>query len=483
MAALKALPLVLGVFAVAATTAIAAFDIIYAVTLNHSSTPQFLRIISIIAAGLASVTVVLASVLLGRQVRYRNGMPLGNQGHQHTYFQAGFGGIFGLLSAVATALLLGTMQQNLSKLPMRILGTSTRSMVLGCFVVWAVSLLSQTTFVICMILVPRKEFQRQIQRYSNTQVLQTIANQTMSRPQDESDAQEKSHRGSSSTDSKFPPTSSNRSRSGSDTMASIRSSLNNMVRPMDSKTKLISPKTNRSMSLTSSHHEPTVIVEDGFDSWDYSSIIVETVVNIAPSGPRFLETIPASPTTSRSNSPGFPLDLEPPRTNRSRSYSPSGRNQRSNSPSASIRESRPSRNVSPVEPKESNIHPLFRSGSPTPPPAATPGTIVTAAPGAGQIISDRASIRSMGSRSRLRSGSLPGSSSPLAHSASMDSIRRRLALEEQDQIAEEDGELETGSERTITPPIPQWIMEAGKRSSMGVYQTRKKNVGQARDAI
>ena len=65
----------------------------------------------------------------------------------------------------------------------------------------------------------------------------------------------------------------------------------------------------------------------------------------------------------------------------------------------------------------------------------------------------------------------------------MDSIRRRLALEEQDQIAEEDGELETGSERTITPPIPQWIMEAGKRSSMGVYQTRKKNVGQARDAI
>jgi len=485
MAALKALPLALGTLAVVVITVMATFDIIFAITLSQSSVPPSLRITSIVAAGLISVSVVLTSVLLGRQVRYRNGTPLGQQDHQQVYFLAGFGGVFAILSSVATALVLGMMQNQLPELPERMLGTLTKSMVLGGFVVWAVSLLLQTIFVICMILVPRKEFQRQIRRYSTTQVLQTMANQETSRAQDESygSTQEKSHRGSSSTDSKYQPPSSGRSRSGSDTMTSIRTSLNSLVRPMDSKTKLISPKASRSLSLTSSHHESTGVVEDGFESWDYSSAVVETVVNVSPSCPRFLETIPASPTTSRSNSPGFPLDLEPPRTKRSRSHSPGGRIQRSYSPSTSVRESRRSRNISPTEIKESHIHPLFRSGSPTPPPAATPGTVVTAAPGAGQVISDRASIRSISSRSRLRSGSLPASPSPLIHSASMDSIRRTLALEEREEIAEEDGELETGSERTITPPIPQWIMEAGQRTSLGVYQTRKKSLAQAGNDI
>ena len=476
MSALKALPLALGTLAVAGTTVMVTFDIIFAITLAQSSASPSLRITSIVAAGLGAVTVALTAVLLGRQIRYRNGTPLGNQSHQHTYFLAGFGGIFAILSAVATALMLGMMQFRLSKLPERTLGTLTKIMVLGGFVVWAVSMLSQTMFVICMVLVPRKEFQRQIRRYSTTQALQTITDQETSRSQDLRLTQEKSYRGSSSMDSKSSPPSSDRSRSGSATMTSIRTSLNSAVRPMNSKTKLISPKANRTSSLSSSHHEPTEAIEDGFDSWDYSGAVVETVVNISPSAPRFLETIPASPTTSRSNSPGFPLDLKPPHTIRSRSHSPSGRIPRSYSPSTSIREPRRSRNISPTESKESHIHPLFRTDSPIPPPAATPGTIVTAAPGAGQVISDRASIRSMSSRSRLRSGSLPASPSALVHSASMDSIGRSMTLKDREQIAEEDGEHETGSERSITPPIPQWIMEAGQRSSLGVYQTRKKRL-------
>ncbi|TQS39187.1 hypothetical protein Golomagni_00290 [Golovinomyces magnicellulatus] len=110
---------------------------------------------------------------------------------------------------------------------------------------------------------------------------------------------------------------------------------------------------------------------------------------------RSLETIPASPTeNSDSNKP------LPPSSNPTRKIE----NTRSFSPANSHRElKRYSRSTTPVDlTDESNIHPLFRADSSNPPPAATPGTVVTAAPGAGQVISDRASIRSLKSK---RSGS------------------------------------------------------------------------------
>jgi hypothetical protein len=77
----------------------------------------------------------------------------------------------------------------------------------------------------------------------------------------------------------------------------------------------------------------------------------------------------------------------------------------------------------------------------------------------------------------MRSGSLPAS--PLMHSDSLDSIR--LAVEREER---EDG----GSERTLTPPIPEWILGAGSRSSMSGYNSRKKiqagldKVGEVRNA-
>ena len=471
----KVLPLAIGSIAVAGTTAVVTFDIIFSVTLNNTDAPAPSRITAIVASGVGAATIVITAALLGRQIKYRNGGALGN-GRQHTHLLAGLGGVFGILSSAASAVVLGLMQNRILDIPKVILGTSTNNLILGGFVVWAVAMLAQSVFIICMIIIQRKELKR-AQRYSSAQPHTLSEMQQASRPRQEN-LQSNHYRGSSSMESKSPPPSSGRSRAGSDTMTSLRSSVSQVVRPITSKTKLINQKTHRPPSLTSSYNEASH-PEDGFDSWDTSAVDAQSrqaVEQSSPTPPRFLETIPASPTTSRSPSPGFPLDLEPPRTRRrSRSYSPANSPlPRSYSPSLSFRENPRSRTTSPTESTlEAHIHPLFRTDSPTPPPAATPGTVVTAAPGAGTLISDRASIR------RMRSGSLPSSpkvSSPLMHSDSLDSIRRTM-LEE--RTIDEEAE----SERTITPPIPQWIMEAGNRNSLTGYQTRKISQTRIGEAI
>ncbi|RKF53950.1 hypothetical protein OnM2_100002 [Erysiphe neolycopersici] len=110
---------------------------------------------------------------------------------------------------------------------------------------------------------------------------------------------------------------------------------------------------------------------------------------------KFLETIPASPTDPsggedfRSMLPQNPQPLAR-RNESTRSFSPAN----------SYREpKRYSRSPTPVEiNRESHIHPLFRTDSSDPPSIVTPGTIVTAAPGAGKVISNRASLRSLRSK-------------------------------------------------------------------------------------
>ena len=480
----RALPLGLGAIAIASGTAILMFDVIFAITLTRSSSPGKANVVAIVASGLGGVTVALLTLLLARQIRYRNGAHIQDFGHgrQHTYLLAGFAGVFGILSAVASAVTLGLMRIRIADLPRRTLHSSTESLITGGFIVWAVSLLSQAVFVICMVIIQRRDFQQQIQPYRAETPPQDLSEMQENRPRAESAQSSMGHRPHSSMDSKTSPSSSGRSRAGSDTMASFRSSLSQVVRPITSKTKLIqnNHKSHRPKSLESSTRDTSISIEDGFDSWDTSTVDAESrqaVASVSPTPPRFLETIPASPTTSRSPSPGFPLDLEPPKTRkRSRSYSPAN----------SYRDLPKSRTTSPVEnSNEAHIHPLFRTDSPTPPPAATPGTIVTAAPGAGQVISDRQSIRSVRSASRMRSGSLP--SSPLMHSDSLDSIK--IAIEREEREREREQSEESGGERTLTPPIPDWILGAGPRSSISQqYNSRRKGqaglgkVGEVREA-
>lgn len=451
MAISRVLPLALGAWAVSSEVAMLTFDIIFAITLSRNESPVRTNVVAIVASALSSMTVFLLLLLLGRQIRYRNGAHIQDFGHgkQHTYLLAGFGGVFGVLSAVTSAVLLGMMRTRMAELPKRTINSSTEKLVTGAFIVWAVSLLAKAVFIIFMVIIQRKGLQQQTQPYrADTEEPEQFPEMLESRPR-ASSVQKSVHRATPSVDS-TPPPSSGRSRAGSDTRSSFRSSISQVVRPITSKTKLIQPnhrspyRPQSTRSIDSSHRDTSISVEEGFDSWDTSAVDSqsrEAVASASPTPPRFLETIPASPTGSRSPSPGFPLDLEPPKSRqRSRSYSPAN----------SYRDlPRTARTTSPTESvnSEAHIHPLFRTDSPTPPPAATPGTIVTAAPGAGQVISDRQSIRSI---HRMRSGSLP--SSPLVHSNSLDSMRRAMEREELERLEE------AGTERSLTPPIPDFIL-------------------------
>lgn len=181
--------------------------------------------------------------------------------------------------------------------------------------------------------------------------------------------------------------------------------------------------------------------------------------------PTPLETIPASPIVGES---GFDAlaDLQPPppaARQRSRSFSPVGARlpQRPESPMGST--------------DELHIHPLFRSDSPTPPPAATPGTVVTASPDAGKVIAPRLSNQSL---RRVRSGTVTSQSSPLSRSSSSETFRVNPSKEACRSIREEaDEERWIGGEEQLVPPIPDFVLQAGSRSSLTGYNTRRATDG------
>ncbi|KAF7879359.1 hypothetical protein EAF04_000555 [Stromatinia cepivora] len=461
----KVLPLSLGFLALASETVMLTFNIIFSVTISKHHTPNKASVSSYIASGLGVVTEALLVLLVIRQIRYQNHIQDRGNGRLRIYLFAGLTSVFTILSAIATALSLCFMRQDLSLLPMKILSSQAQSMTMGGFVIWSISLASQAIFLICLVVIQRKDFHQQIQPYITESERHTSSEmQQRSQPQSVHEGYDY-ERNSSIEKSQW--STSVRSRSGSDpkrSMGSIRSSISNVVRPITSKTRLIHSNSQRSNnfrapSIDSAQRETIVSIEDDFDSWNTSGVDAQSrqvIESASPSPPRFLETIPASPTGSRSPSPGFPLDLEPPRPARSGSYSPAG----SIRSGKSVYRARTGA-MSPENTNEENIHPLFRSDSPGPAPAATAETIITAALGAGSItLSDVHSIRSI---NRLRSESLP----PLMHNPSLDSIRR--AIEEEDMGLSQEAE----GERSLTPPIPEWILGAGPRSSMSEYNRKK----------
>ncbi|KAM5351475.1 hypothetical protein ACJ41O_004198 [Fusarium nematophilum] len=263
-----------------------------------------------------------------------------------------------------------------------------------------------------------------------------------------------------SMDSRTPPPSvGGRSRAG--TVTSIKVQLSNAIRPVTSKTQLLSKESRRPISVDSNAYPSS---EDAFDTWDTSSVdtqnrqvVMEATTPPQQSKGHFLETIPGSPTASRTPSPNNEMPFEPPKIRtRSRSYSPVASRREQVSPQPSM--------------SELHIHPLFRSDSPTPPPIATPGTVVVASPNAGQVITHRQSIRSL---NQMRAASTPVVPSPLSHRDSMDSRRLR---DEQSSIREErdaETDSQTSTERPITPPIPEWVLGAGSRSSWSGHNGRK----------
>lgn len=470
MAIPRLLPALLGVIATLATAAILVIHIILAYTLTDVSFS--VRTSAILSSVLEALVLISLGWLLTSYVGIRrlggNGGDLGNV-------------CFGLslvlcavaaAASVAAVICLSNASSNI--LPGKILGSTATNFLVGSSVALGVSFAMQLVFLVVHYVVGRihsheaslaGDSQEDQHRPPQTQIKSVAYHETT--------ATLPKARGRRSSDSRSPPGSSG-GRSATETMSSIRTSLSHAVRPISSKTRLL-PGSQRSSrrppSLDSTTFtERASMTEDGFDSWDTSAVDPQTRQTVlettsSPIQGRFLETIPASPTTSRSPSPGTPLDLEAPRTRqRSRSYSPA---------SVGSRQSRAATFTQHSTSSEAHIHPLFRSDSPTPAPAATPGTIVTAAPNAGQVISDRQSIRTL---RRMRSDSLPVVPSPLSQQGSFDDLRKRsdrTASLSPELSEEAEEELGSGSERKMTPPIPDWILSAGSRTSLSGYHSRK----------
>ncbi|KAI1328410.1 hypothetical protein F5Y16DRAFT_154407 [Xylariaceae sp. FL0255] len=442
----------LGCIATLATMAITALEIVLAIGLWPSVSSA--RIVAVIASAIEAIVFVILSALLIAHFRRMMGAHV--QDMRGVWFACQL--LASVLATIASVVLLILIGKKAS-VPTEKVTISLADARIGTSVALGIAFTSQLFFVVVYFILHRLPDSDQAlslhtneegrlspqvgMRVKSVPYTQTKAAVTQLKIMDQTIIGNPSRPGSIS------------GRSVAETVNSDRSFMQSTIRPMGSKTKLLprnSGSMRRGLSLDSNSYreqQSTISAsstQDGFDSWDTSSVdphnrqmVLETS---SPIRSRFLETIPASPTGSRSPSPGFPLDLEPPKR---------GRRGRSNSPAArSPRE----RIITPKSSEtELNIHPLFRSDSPGPPPAATPGTVVIAAPSAGQFISNK-------TVTRMRSGSLPNPPSPLSRQGSYDSFRKSPSPNP-DSL-----QPETIEERKMTPPIPEWILNAERKPSV-----------------
>ena len=247
------------------------------------------------------------------------------------------------------------------------------------------------------------------------------------------------------------PTYSTRS---SQSLRSWRDSLQQAVRPISSRSKLVS-RASFNRDVHSIHSDSLSVKSatqpDAFDSWEVDAQSKGAAAQLAlpsvlmPSRGTALEPIPGS----RPASPAkildgpFPLDdneeLPPP-------------------PKLALDTSRP---PSPAG-SEAHIHPLFRSESPTPAPAATPGTSIIASPLASHIITCPTRpynrMRSNSSRSNPHSRA---ASPALVHQRSFINERTNSRLSERSN-----SRSPSPPSRQITPPIPDFVLNSSPRSSV-----------------
>ncbi|TID20171.1 hypothetical protein E2P81_ATG07475 [Venturia nashicola] len=195
-------------------------------------------------------------------------------------------------------------------------------------------------------------------------------------------------------------------RRSKDSRGSWRDSIHQALHTRPSQKRLLPTSRRSSLSRDSSvfsydtHSVVNSFEHDSFDNWDtknFDTSLRDALAPIIPTTGRTLETIPGS----RPSSPGKPLD-GPFKNAQDRSGSPTSSLIERPTTAVSHRPERPATAQSnysrrtfipPASPRggspdisESHIHPLFRSDSPTPPPAATPGTIVIAHTNGGQVM-------------------------------------------------------------------------------------------------
>ena len=405
-------------------------------------------------------------------------------------------------------------------------GHSPSALFMGSLILWISSVISQAVLYTLLVLLGRRVSVSRSSIQSNPRDAELLETIEISQP------------GTTRTlHTSSPPSPHVPSKH-----SSLRSSLTIAVRPVTSRTKLVG----RQQSYPASIATTRASTDSAFDTWDTSSIspqMRETVLRSSPAISRNpLPPIPGSrsPSPAKALEGPFPLPdvslTARPSTSWSQPSSPPPVSNNMNSshshftnswsqPSSPIsnhffnfaassfpRPSLPRGRLSseslpflvrtrsasansPVSPTadEEHIHPLFRTNSPTPPPTATPGTTVTAAPSsfAGLMIQERI-VRRMrsgsaptspspltsgtgyffpeGSLVRLENGSLPGSSQGLGIGGGSD--------DEEDEI-DGGGKVVPEEDRKMTPPIPEFILASGKNDWTDHVQSNREQVPKA----
>lgn len=441
MAISRALPAAAGVLTLLATSAILILHVILAGCIRDS---RAVRVAASVSAGLEGVSLSVLAWLVSTYIL------VSTPDRSKRFLGAAFAvSIFSCalasVSSIVAMVLLGNASQGPSH---RVLGAELEDFLIGASVTLGVAFMSQVAFIVVHLVFTLVN--------GGGGSIFTIEAPTLAEvksiPYDRTKPS-----GDKELDLLSPPGSSS-GKSATETMSSFRRSISSVARPLSTRTVLTRERS--SSSLTSNLCRESPIPEDPedpFDAWD-ASPDAHARLALHRSTSR-LQTIPASPTLSPSSSLDD-LPLEPPRMSRSRSFSPVPMGQYASGSDGS----------------EAHIHPLFRSDSPTP-PMATPGTVVMASPNAGQVISDRVSLRA----GRMRSGSL-NTPSPLSRQGSVDEftpVRPAVKEGEWGRGTPEGSILETPEEGEgeFAPPIPEWVLSAGSRSSLVDYNRRTGTEG------
>lgn len=309
-------------------------------------------------------------------------------------------------SAVAGSVVgatLGWSQASVGLQPRVILGQKGRTFVIVSLIVWVSSVVAQIVF--CSFLFWASGSNPLRQRSDSTEEVQIVP-EMMEHIRRSSSLAQPSPVYEQPRSTSAPP-----SMIGSDGASSRRSSFSVIQRPTNSKTRLLIRQHSfpRQSSRFFDHPAPSQCTQEAsFDSWDTSGVapaIRETVLKSSPATKgKILEPIPGSRSPSPAKALEGPFFPQPESTSTPPSPLPQ--------PSYFRPESREQAAFG-----EDHIHPLFRTSSPNPPPTASSNTVVTAAPGAGQLINDRI-------LKRMRSGSLPTTPTALARSNSFDTLGR-----------------------------------------------------------
>lgn len=304
-----------------------------------------------------------------------------------------------LLAGVAVGALLGWTNTSRTDAPASVLGLAISTYLFFSFILWGVSVTGQILFFASLAWATAPYSKSIPEQLFDAQVIEPEMVEP-SRPTTSTTMQSNPFR--------EPISSNSPSAIASEGTCSLRSSLSIKTRSNSARTKFLSRQhAFQSRSSLDSPARHRTNQDEGFDSWDTSGVgshFRETVLQHSPAvKASSLEPIPGSRSPSPAKAlegpffqPG-PEESPPPSPLPQPTISRSGSRQRSAS-------------------REDHIHPLFRTCSPAPPPTASSGTVVTAAPpGAGQLVNQHI-------LKRMRSGSLPSSPSPLVRSESFSDI-------------------------------------------------------------